>query len=248
LAKNDDPLNRHLQRICNFVQDLKGDFSTSAIARMWIEAYRTEDKRYLECGCQRGALVKGLAVDPDWLVPDGFPREMREPPLLNLNHTAVVGNKVIRMKRRDIWARVKARFLAEATFVWDPRTKQEQQEQLDKVPAGGIEIKLDDLRWRMRRLYAIDRAADEWARTQASEVLWVEYEDCKENTRECLARIADFLKVERAYFEKKSVVDSIFSSVVLDGTMDHIANKEQVQQTLEELIKEEGQKSLIPER
>ena len=244
-TKNDDPLNRHLQRICNFIEDLKGDFSTNSIARMWIEAFRTEDKRHLECGCQRGALVKGMSVDSNWLVPEGFPQDEMGPPLLDLNRTAVVGNKVIRMKRRDIWARVKARFLAEATLVWDPRTAQEKQEQLDKVPEGGIEIKLDELRSRMRRLYAIDRVSDDWARTQASEVLWVEYEDCKQDTPACLNRIANFLTVDRAYFETKISFDTVFSSLVLDGTMDSIANKEQVHKVLEEL-RDEAENSVIP--
>ena len=224
-TKNDDPLNRHLQRICNFIEDLKGDFSTNSIARMWIEAFRTEDKRYLECGCQRGALVKGMSVDSNWLVPEGFPQDEMGPPLLDLNRTAVVGNKVIRMKRRDIWARVKARFLAEATLVWDPRTAQEKQEQLDKVPEGGIEIKLDELRSRMRRLYAIDRVSDDWARTQASEVLWVEYEDCKHGTPACLNRIANFLTVDPAYFKTMISFDTVFASLVLDGTIAYFETK-----------------------
>jgi len=236
IAKNDDPLDRHLQRICNFVRDLKGDYSLKAIARVWVEAFKKEDKRLLECGCQRGATVKGLTVDPDWLFAkgDGYS------PRLDLGDSVLVGSKVIRMKRRDIWARVKARLLAEATFIWNPLTKREKEEQLNALD-GDLEVDIDDLRKRMQNIHNIDNGADEWARTHASDVLWIESEECKENKQQCMARVANFLKVDRSFFDDKDVFGS---SLDFDGSLDYIGNKEQVQQVLDEFKADEIHKTI----
>jgi len=238
--QHNDPLDRHLERMCNFVDELKGDFSPSAIARVWVDAYKNEDKRLLECGCKRGATVKGVHVNPNWLLPKGFPHEHTESPQLELDHTALVGSKVIRMKRRDLWSRVKLRLIAEATQIWDdPQTEEEKEAQLQALP-GDLQVDIGDLKRRIEELKQVDAAADEWAVAHASEVLWVEYEDCKDNTELCLARFAEFLNVDRSYFETANTVESVFSSLAPDNSLAFIANKEEVQSFLNEFTESES--------
>ena len=144
------------------------------------------------------------------------------------------------MKRRDLWSRVKLRLIAEATQIWDdPQTEEAREAQLQALP-GDLQVDIDALKRRIEELKQIDAAADEWATAHASEVLWVEYEDCKDNTERCLARFAEFLNVDQSYFQTANTVESVFSSVALDNSLAFVANKEEVQNFLNEFTESES--------
>jgi len=223
-----DPLDRHLKQICNFVDKLEGNFSSASIARVWVDAFQKEDKALLGCGCKRGALVKGVAVKPQWLLGN----EASGTELLDLSETKLVGSKVIRIKRRNLWARVKARLIDEQTKIWNPRTVEERAAQLDAL--AEFQVNVHYLKGRLRELYDIDRVGDEWAQEHASDLLLVEYEECSSNAAQCMNRICDFLGVEMAQLDK-TLLDTIFSPIELDSSLDFITNKDEVKKALQEV-------------
>jgi hypothetical protein len=228
-----DPLGRHLHRICNFVEHLKGDYTPGSISRLYTDAYLKEDNRFLGCRCKRGAVSKIVNLDPQWLTYQGYPDKIAGSALLDLNQTSLVGSKMIRIKRGNIWGRVKARLLAEATQIWEPRTLEEKEQQIGLLNEK-LNVDIDSLGWRVRQLRDIDRAGDEWVTEKAAAVLNLDYDECKSHAAVCLGKILDFLGVDEKPHHAivKEMSQSLFSPLELDSTMDYISNKEQVEEAL----------------
>jgi hypothetical protein len=222
-AKN-DPLTLNLDRLCNFISKLKGDYSNAAMARVWVDAFSEEDKDVIACGCERGTLAKGVKVMSEWITYKGYPNENVGPPDIVLDDTKLSGRKVIRLKRRNLWARYKSMLLAQATDMYHPTTVEEKKSQLET--AGDVTVSMADLTWRIQFMKDIDDAGDAWAKAHASEILELYYEDCRDDSLDCFRRLFDFLGVDKEYVEKhKGRFESEFASINLDGTLNNIANK-----------------------
>jgi lipopolysaccharide biosynthesis glycosyltransferase len=223
-----DQFRVHLKRLCNFVAKLNGDFSEGNLAQAWVDAFYHEDKKFLGCGCKSGTLVKGLRVKPQWIAEKG---EFEDAYTLDLTRTRLIGTKVIRIKRRNIWCRVKSRIIAETTQIWNPQTVQEQNEQL-KILQGDFVIDLNDLKRRLESFKKLEELGDRWASKYASEVLWIEQEECSENANQCMDRIYAFLGVDKS--KSNTFLTDFLFPVQFDSSLDHISNKQDVHKALEE--------------
>jgi lipopolysaccharide biosynthesis glycosyltransferase len=226
---NDDPLVGHLPRLCNFVKKLDGVVDGGNVARLWVDAFIQEDRSLLGCGCVRGVKAKGLKVMAEWILPKGFPFEETGPAYINLNHTKVHGNKIIRLKRRNLWARYKSMLMAHQTGIYHPTSPGEKKSQLDALK--NITVEIEHMEWNMKHMEAIDRAGDEWATEHASEVLWVDYEDCRADTAGCFTRIYNFIGVDSSHVtgKKAGMYQSHFASFAnSDSTMDYITNRGEI--------------------
>ena len=42
-----------------------------------------------------------------------------------------------------------------------------------------ITVSIEDMKWQINHMIIIDQFGDEWAMKHASEVLWIEYEECR---------------------------------------------------------------------
>lgn len=230
---NADPLVDHLERMCNVVERLGGNYEASNIARLWVDAFVREDRELVGCGCVRGVKAKTLKVMTEWIIPKGFPFESYGEPRINLNHTRVSGSKIIRLKRNNLWARYKSLLLAQETGVYHPTTAAQKQSQLDS--ASDVTIDIEHMEWNMKNMEAMDRAGDDWARDHASDILWLEYEDCRADMAGCFSKMYQFMGVDAAHVlgKKASSYESLFASFVnRDNTMEHVANKGEVMELL----------------
>lgn len=230
---NSDPLVEHLGRLCNFVSRLGGNFERGNVARVWVDAFIQEDRALLGCGCVRGVKAKGLKVMAEWVVSKGFPYDDSVPALINLNETKVSGNKIIRLKRGNIWARYKSMLMAKHTGMFHPSSPGEKKSQLDALK--DITVEVEHMEWNMKHMEAVDKAGDEWAKEHASKVLWLDYEDCRADTPGCFTRIYNFIGVDASHVtgKKASMYHSLFSSFATsDSTMSHIANRGEIKELL----------------
>jgi len=77
------------------------------------------------------------------------------------------------------------------TAVWHARDA-DQVEGKETMLTVPVEKMIDDVMWMKR----VDDEADEWARTHASEVIFVDYEECKASPESCHTNMLEFLCVE----------------------------------------------------
>jgi lipopolysaccharide biosynthesis glycosyltransferase len=232
-VSNDDPLKNHLPRLCNVISMLKGNVTGGALEHIWVDAFVAEDKSLLGCGCTRGTKAKGLKVLPEWIAHSDGPLSA---PKLNLNDTRVHGSKVIRLKRRNLWARYKSMMTAETTQIFHPTSPAEKKTQLDALKsAGNLTVDMHHLEWHMAHMKEIDRLGDEWARDHASDILWIDYEDCTEDTTSCFERIYSFIGVDKPRISnnKEDHYASMFDSFGdVDDSLEYIVNAAEVRETM----------------
>ena len=105
--------------------------------------------------------------------------------------TPFKGAKIIRLKRSNLWDRYKSLLKAQETAVWHARDA-DQVEGKETMLTVPVEKMIDDVMWMKR----VDDEADEWARTHASEVIFVDYEECKASPESCRTNMLEFLGVE----------------------------------------------------
>ena len=105
--------------------------------------------------------------------------------------TPFKGAKIIRLKRSNLWDRYKSLLKAQETAVWHARDA-DQVEGKETMLTVPVEKMIDDVMWMKR----VDDEADEWARTHASEVIFVDYEECKASPESCHTNMLEFLCVE----------------------------------------------------
>jgi lipopolysaccharide biosynthesis glycosyltransferase len=227
-----DPLYNHLPRLCNFVKALGGNFDPSNVARLWVDAFVREDKALLGCGCVRGVKAKGLKVMTEWIFPRSFPHDLSKPAFVNLNNTKVHGSKIIRLKRKNIWARYKSMLMAQQTGMYHPTTPGDKKSQIASLK--DIDVDVAHMEWHMKRMEALDRAGDVWAKEHASDVLWLDYDDCRANTADCFTRIYQFVGVDTSHVTKKSSsYESSFASFAgAETTLEFIRNKGKIMELL----------------
>ena len=109
----------------------------------------------------------------------------------NMADTPFKGAKIIRLKRSNLWDRYKSLLKAQETAVWHARDA-DQVEGKETMLTVPVEKMIDDVMWMKR----VDDEADEWARTHASEVIFVDYEECKASPESCRTNMLEFLGVE----------------------------------------------------
>lgn len=231
--KNSDELLDHLPRMCNVIQRLEGNFDDGSIAKVWMEGFLSEDRSITGCGCVRGVKAKGLKVLAEWITYRGYPEERIEEPMVNLNKTAAVGSKIIRLKRRNTWARYKSMMTAVATERYHPLNIGEKKDQLGLLEPMDIDV--HHMEWNINNFQQVDRAGDEWAKQHASEILWLYYEDCRADTAGCFEKIYEFIGVDPGHVtgKQKALYQSSFAEMDgIDATLDYVNNRGEIFETL----------------
>ena len=221
IANSDSNIDGHRQRLCNFIDALGGNFTKDAVVMKWTEAFLNEDKNFLGCGCPRGTTVKGLKMMSGWL---SSPNSINY--INNMADTVFKGSKIIRLKRSNLFDRYKSLLKAQATALWHARSDQDtvgQQEVNLHVP---VEKMIEDIKWMKK----VDDDADEWARQHASDVLFVDYEECKASSDACRTTMLDFLGVDSSKIKKSTAEISAFAKA--KDPLNGIENKEEVAEAL----------------
>jgi lipopolysaccharide biosynthesis glycosyltransferase len=233
IAKN-DPLQLHLPRICKFIEKLDNRYDEAKLARLWVDAFITEDKSLLGCSCPRGVKAKVLKVLPEWMT--FYWDEMANKTKINLNHTNLHGSKVIRLHRRNLWARYKAMMTAVKTGFYLPASPAEKKTQLDTLQQlGNLTIDMHHLEWHMLYMQAMDRAGDEWAKEHASDVLSLVYEDCLVDTKSCFEEIYRFVGVDTApkLKSKHDLHSAMFVAYdEIEESMEYVSNAFEIREKL----------------
>jgi hypothetical protein len=226
-----DPLRDHLLRCCNFYRALNGNYTDAAIGRLYIDTIQNEDQNFHGCSCPRGTVVKGLKVTTQWLTPSDFPYALTGKTLLNLEQSALIGTKIIRLKRRNLWAVYKSKFVASQSRTYHVTNPTEKQAQLKQ--AGQITVNVQDMLYQIDYMKSLEEFGDNWAKDHGSEVLWLEYEDCRDNTTDCFVRIFEFLNVDSFFVSEMSDrFESLFKSLHTDESLDQIKNSGAVKEAL----------------
>lgn len=148
-----DMLLDHLPRMCNVIKRLKKDYSDGAIAKVWVDGFIAEDRSVTGCGCVRGVKAKGLKVLAEWITYRGYPGEKISEPIIDLNATKVVGSKIIRLKRRNTWARYKSLMMAVATSRFHPLSIGEKRDQLGLLQP--IDIEVHHMEWNINNFQQV---------------------------------------------------------------------------------------------
>jgi lipopolysaccharide biosynthesis glycosyltransferase/LPS sulfotransferase NodH len=229
--RHNDSLGDHLPRICNFMDALHGNYTEGAIEAVWVDAFRKEDQNLLGCSCQRGTTVKGLKVFTEWLAYQNFPYHQTGPPGMVLDDSALSGSKIIRLKRRNLWARYKSTIMAQKSNMYHLTSPGDKRTQLATV--GNMTVSVEEMLLKIFQMKTIDAAGDLWAKKHGSEVLNVDYEDCRDDTAACFLHIFDFLEVDPSHVTKEAGrFASAFAPYNTDSSLDHIENKGAVQEAL----------------
>jgi LPS sulfotransferase NodH len=230
---HNDPYRLNLKRLCNFVDRLEENYDASNIAQLWVDAFVSEDRNLVGCGCVRGVRAKGLKVMTEWIISNKYPYSFDDEPRINLNTTKVHGSKIIRLKRRNLWARYKSMVIAHQTDMYHPTTPGEKRSQIAAFKEYTVEY--DHLVWNMKNMERLDRAGDEWASEHGSEVLTVYYEDCRADPAACFENIYKFVGVDESHVtgkQAKSYASTFSSFAEAESNMDNIKNKGEVLEIL----------------
>jgi lipopolysaccharide biosynthesis glycosyltransferase/LPS sulfotransferase NodH len=226
-----DGLGHHLPRVCRFLRSLQGNFTDAAIAAKWVDSFRDEDQDFVGCSCPRGTTIKGLKVFSEWLVHKKYPHLQTGPLAINLDDSAIRGSKIIRLKRRNIWARYLSSTMAQKSGIYHIKSPGEKENQL--TTAGSVTISIEDMLWKLFNMQDLDRAGDDWARQHGSDVLVVYHEDCRDNTTSCFRKIFEFLGVDAAFLEAKPrLFAPSFASTSNDADLSQIKNRGAVEEAL----------------
>ena len=142
--------------------------------------------------------------------------------------TAFKGAKIIRLKRSNLWDRYKSLLKAQSTTLWHARRDEDvagREIQL-QVP---IEKMVEDVAWMKK----VDDEADKWAREHASDVMFIDYEECKATSDACQSKMIEFLGVDNyRHYEYESETSSIFAFAKAKDPLHGIENREEVVEAL----------------
>jgi lipopolysaccharide biosynthesis glycosyltransferase/LPS sulfotransferase NodH len=226
-----DELGHHLPRVCRFFRSLQGNFTDAAIAAKWVDAFRNEDQEVLGCSCPRGTTIKGLKVFSEWLVHKRYPNLPTGPFAINLDDSSIRGSKIIRLKRRNLWAQYLSSITAQKSGIYHVKSPGEKETQL--ATAGSVTISIEEMLWKLLNMQALDRAGDDWAHQIGSDVLVIYHEDCRDNTTACFKQIFEFLGVEASVLAvKPHLFASAFAPTSNDMNLNQIENRGAVQEAL----------------
>eukprot|EP00581_Thalassiosira_minuscula_P028591 CAMPEP_0183755862 /NCGR_PEP_ID=MMETSP0739-20130205/4565_1 /TAXON_ID=385413 /ORGANISM="Thalassiosira miniscula, Strain CCMP1093" /LENGTH=1102 /DNA_ID=CAMNT_0025992861 /DNA_START=157 /DNA_END=3465 /DNA_ORIENTATION=+ len=219
IAHADSNIDGHRERICNFIRALDGDFSKESIVLKWTEAFLNEDKRFLGCGCPRGSKIKGLKMMSGWLGSESSINYIS-----NMADTVFNGAKIIRLKRTNLWDRYKSLLKAQVTALWHARSDEDVagKDVMLKVP---VEQMVEDVEW----MKQVDDEADEWAKEYGSDVMFVDYEECKAQADTCRAEMFEFLGVDGTKFKSEASISAFAKS---KDPLHGVENRDEVTEAL----------------
>mmetsp|Transcript_24540 Transcript_24540/g.42002 ORF Transcript_24540/g.42002 Transcript_24540/m.42002 type:complete len:1055 (+) Transcript_24540:79-3243(+) len=215
----DANVDGHRERICNFIEALNGDFAKESIVLKWTEAFLHEDRRFLGCGCPRGSKIKGLKMMSGWL---GSKNSINY--IGNMADTVFNDAKIIRLKRTNLWDRYKSLLKAQVTALWHARSDEDVagKNVMLKVP---VEQMVVDVEW----MKQVDDEADEWAQKYASDVMFVDYEECKASADTCRTEMFDFLGVESSKHKSEASISAFEKA---NDPLHGVENREEVTEAL----------------
>ena len=145
-----------------------------------------------------------------------------------MTETAFKGSKIIRLKRNNLWDRYKSLLKAQETAVWHARDADQVDKKKTKLHVP-VQKMIDHMLWKERA----DIAADEWARHLASEVLEVDYEECKSSPNACRSRMLSFLGVDDTDPSmNKAKTTGILAFAKSGDPLEGIENREEVIEAL----------------
>ena len=163
-----------------------------------------------------------LKIMTSWIVErmNGSPA-----PITNLHHTKFKGSKVIRLKRSNLFDRYKSLVIAQSTNTWHARKKADKAAGQDLSLAIPVEQMVSNIKF----MEEMDNRGDQWAREHASDILEVEYDECRRDQESCRSGMLEFLGVQKAETQTTNTI-SKFSNQ--DGGLEHVANRDEVIEAL----------------
>ena len=128
------------------------------------------------------------------------------------------------MKRSNLWDRFKSLLTAQATNVWHARSSADLKgiEVLIDVP---IEKMLNGLAFMKK----VDDYGDDWARAHSSDLLFIDYQECRVSPQECKAKMLEFLGVDPVKVSSDAGSIAAFKHT---DPLQGISNKEEVTEAL----------------
>ena len=120
-----------------------------------------------------------------------------------MKDTVFEGAKIIRLKRTNLWDRYKSLLKAQETALWHAR-KDEEVAGMEVSLHVPVEKMVEDIAWMKR----VDDEADDWAEQHASEVIYVDYEECKASSDSCRASMFDFLGVNTSNYNPEASISA----------------------------------------
>lgn len=140
--------------------------------------------------------------------------------------TSFKGAKVIRLKRSNLWDRYKSMLTAQSEGIWHARDADDVNSNNNIALYVPVKRMIYNLMLRKR----LDDEADEWAKAHASEVLNIDYEECKASPDKCQSILFDFLGVDITEADKAET--SVLAFVKGSDPLEGIENREEVAEAL----------------
>ena len=225
-GQKEDPLQSNLPRVCQFLDELHGNHSEEAVLGLWMDLFTGNNgekpsKNVLGCACPAESQVRGLKVLSDWI---------EQIPALQTNKV-MAGAKVIRLHRKNLWARYMSIVLAEKSNIWNVASATDRDRRLEAIKEN-FPVSLDDMMDHFGYMQEQDRKADRWAQAH-DETLWLEYEECLADIAACFGRIYDFLGIDPSHIAQHAdLYTSSVPSSNNDRLLEHVSNADQVREAL----------------
>ena len=137
--------------------------------------------------------------------------------------------KVIRLKRSNLWDRYKSLLSAQNTGVWHARGNTDN----DVSSKKGLELQvpIEKMIGNIAFMRKVDDNADAWAKTYASDVLFVDYQECRASPRSCQSKMLEFLGVDATKIPKNSG-SRISAFVRAKDPLHNLKNREEVSEAM----------------
>jgi LPS sulfotransferase NodH len=221
--------------LCNFIRTVQHDTSPANMLNVWTEAFlqsHTEQNRHellLDCQCPTTSVRSGLKMMGPWiskLEPQSF------------NSTPFYATKMIRLHRNNRWGRFMSYENAHWTGHWGVHSYKARKEHLQAIQekTERVRVNIEHLFGNMRWQQDMDQQADEWAKRHASQILWLEYEQCHEHPLSCFQAMFQFLGVTMSAKMLHSMSNHLGASFAqLNGgtaLLQNIENPEEVKEAL----------------
>lgn len=232
--------NHVLQRLCQFITRLNGNYSKASISSQFVNSFLTSDVYSptntrsmildMGCVCPDTTTMRGVKILSDW----------GSQVLQLLNNTNLNRSKIIRLTRKDLLGRYMSLKIAEETNRWQITSVSEKQQQmqlfLNKYNRNKYQIDIDNLLQITNRFQIESNYSDEIAQQYGgSDVLFLDYDECRDNSVDCFQKITNFLHVENNNHNVMSSSSSTDYAEYNSGQkiLDQIIlNKGQVQEAL----------------
>ena len=213
-AANDE-LRPHLQRFCNMIAVLDGNYSAPAISNVFVDAFLNDpDNKYTGCSCPKAAVVKGLKVNADWISEE-----------IPLETTAVHGAKIVRLTRRNLFERFMSINVAQKTNIWSIQSEQDKASQMEAYVNADNTIDIDYMLLQFEDMLYDDQNTDSWVKKNAGEILWIDYAHIRNNPAFAFERIYSFLGIDAAMDHYQTSAMIPYEGKAL---LQYIANAEEV--------------------